>query len=313
MSCGGDDCDDSKPLVHPGRAESCDGIDNNCNGMIDEAPAGQECLPGQACVSGSCQCPASGGGGVCAADAGADASVDATPTVEAGGCAAPAPFGPYPGCKMSADQSCDPVCQARCGCNERCLLGTGGVAVCRAQPGPSVNLGESCDAADDRCQPGLLCLQEGPDHPACGAHCYRHCRADSDCSGGAKCTIEVQFASSTRSNFVCTAPPEACSPWGAARCATAGQRPFPTFGCYVMSAAFPSLAVCDCAGTVKPGQACTYEHECEPGSECVAIGGSRLCRRVCEVGVVAGPVAGGCSINQTCTAFSSGAKFGYCQ
>ena len=36
--CGGDDCDDSDPAVHPGAAEICNGIDDNCDGQIDEAP-----------------------------------------------------------------------------------------------------------------------------------------------------------------------------------------------------------------------------------------------------------------------------------
>ncbi len=35
----GDDCDDTDPEVHGAQLEICDGKDNNCNGMIDEAPA----------------------------------------------------------------------------------------------------------------------------------------------------------------------------------------------------------------------------------------------------------------------------------
>ena len=35
-ACGGVDCDDTDPSVHPGAQEVCnDGIDNNCNGLID--------------------------------------------------------------------------------------------------------------------------------------------------------------------------------------------------------------------------------------------------------------------------------------
>jgi len=34
--CGGSDCDDANPHTHPGRTESCDGIDNDCNGQVDE-------------------------------------------------------------------------------------------------------------------------------------------------------------------------------------------------------------------------------------------------------------------------------------
>jgi hypothetical protein len=42
--CGGDDCDDTNPRVHPGATEVCNGLDDDCNGVIDDdatlSPAG---------------------------------------------------------------------------------------------------------------------------------------------------------------------------------------------------------------------------------------------------------------------------------
>ena len=32
---GGDDCDDTDPGVFPGASETCDGVDEDCNGVVD--------------------------------------------------------------------------------------------------------------------------------------------------------------------------------------------------------------------------------------------------------------------------------------
>ena len=32
----GGDCDDTNPAVYPGVVEVCDGVDNNCDGIVDE-------------------------------------------------------------------------------------------------------------------------------------------------------------------------------------------------------------------------------------------------------------------------------------
>ncbi|HEY3353601.1 MAG TPA: putative metal-binding motif-containing protein [Polyangia bacterium] len=61
------DCDDTKASVHPGAAETCNGVDDNCNGTTDDSPTGTggACLTGQPgrCAAGTFQCQ--GGGLVC--------------------------------------------------------------------------------------------------------------------------------------------------------------------------------------------------------------------------------------------------------
>jgi hypothetical protein len=36
LGCGGDDCDDGNPAINPLSPERCDGVDENCNGVIDD-------------------------------------------------------------------------------------------------------------------------------------------------------------------------------------------------------------------------------------------------------------------------------------
>ena len=38
----GGDCNDEDAAIHPGAAEVCDGVDNDCNGQIDDADANVE-------------------------------------------------------------------------------------------------------------------------------------------------------------------------------------------------------------------------------------------------------------------------------
>lgn len=224
----------------------------------------------------------------------------------------PAPYGPFPSCMAMSRGSCDPVCQAGCKCNERCNLDPQGVAQCGKQAPPFAGPNDRCDPKADTCRPGLICLSES-NPAACQAHCYRFCRADGDCLGNAKCTTEIILGDMATGNKVCSPPPEGCNPWGPAACTNRAANPSPTFACYVLSARFSDIAVCDCAGTKKLNETCDFEHECEPGHECVKLGTQALCRRVCSLAATGGVLMGGCPVGQVCTAFPSSTKYGYCR
>ena len=61
-ACLGTDCDDTQPSVNPRGEESCDGIDNDCDGLVDDSPtdAGRACETGFAggCSQGVTVCEA---------------------------------------------------------------------------------------------------------------------------------------------------------------------------------------------------------------------------------------------------------------
>jgi hypothetical protein len=215
-------------------------------------------------------------------------------------------LGPIPDCTPSPGGACDHVCQARCGCGQRCAIFSGAPACVPPAPAP-VALGGACSATLDDCSAGAVCLGEASE--SCGSHCYRFCRTSADCPSGAQCDLDVEVASKTVAK-ACSAPPEKCDPTGAAPCANAA-RPSPLFACYVQSQN-PDSAVCDCAGGKNLGEACMFEHECAPGLECIRVGnGGGVCRRVCHLGV-----SGSCQAGTTCaplgTAAAPSTIYGYC-
>jgi len=61
-SCGAPECTPCSQCINPGATEVCDGVDNNCDGVIDEEPAasagcdnGVFCDGAETCAAGACQ------------------------------------------------------------------------------------------------------------------------------------------------------------------------------------------------------------------------------------------------------------------
>jgi hypothetical protein len=48
----GEDCNDVNPNVNPGAAEICNGVDDDCNLVVDDSAP---CDMGMTCQSGTCQ------------------------------------------------------------------------------------------------------------------------------------------------------------------------------------------------------------------------------------------------------------------
>lgn len=221
--CGGPDCDDSSADARPGGTEACDGVDNDCNGLVDDLASAPE-DPIQIADTGDTP------DWVGAADRedgvyvawGTPAASTAIVT-GAAGAATVAPLGlatasapmAITGCVRPTATPFTPrtltPCTTPADCTvagETCVMGAGGASFCETPitcvPGPGRDCATQC-ATRSECDDGDPCDGLETCEPFSPAADARGCREQTRaCSAGQTCD---------RDRLVCVAypAPTACS------------------------------------------------------------------------------------------------------
>jgi hypothetical protein len=197
--CGGKDCNDAEFWVHADAPETCDGQDNDCDGLLDP-PKTSGCLTGESCLAGACRCDGATSTCKVGTDAEARVCVDlktdakncnscghacaALEVCNAGACTCQAPLASCG--NKCADLTTDAKNCGKCGTN--C-----GNAECVAAACECPEDTENCGSAAS-----FDCRDTQTDAKNCGA-CGETCAGSSGCANGT-CDAEVQYVRMYGSN-----------------------------------------------------------------------------------------------------------------
>ena len=186
--CGGSDCNDLNPNVHPGLAEACsDAADNDCNGVAD-------CLD-PACINvPDCGCTPDPAGENCSN--GIDDDCDTTVDCNDAECIGTPACGCAPS-ETNCDDGIDDDCDDLIDCDDSDCSGTVNCTCQATTELCSNDADEDCDllvdCADPDCFGAFACTCQPPGVPEiCGDNIDNDCDllvdcADGDCAASASC------------------------------------------------------------------------------------------------------------------------------
>ena len=193
-------------------------------------------------------------------------------------------------CQPTDAGLCDPVCNTGCGCLEKCSVNAAGELTCNGPTAGSPGLLGACAQTNfgskqtDNCAPGQVCA--APRGNQCLSRCYQFCRANSDCTNGASCSIDAGGG-----NSLCDVPPVPCDPvlHAAMFSQYSGCTGNNFIGCYLSSDTLNT--VCDCQDSPPPnssgakGDSCTRSRDCFAGLVCYDPTGhdNKKCWKVCRL------------------------------
>jgi len=178
--------------VNQPRAEACNGLDDNCNGKVDD---GAPCPASQNCFQGACVNACAGefgclGGKMCHDNFCVDpecvtVSCDAGLVCTAGACRGPCDGVVCPGAQLCRVGRCvDPCVDVVCETGQVCSGGTC-VTGCDCQPCPS---GKACDSATKRCvEPSCASVTCTTGTSCVSGQCVADC-SRAVCPAGQQCT-----------------------------------------------------------------------------------------------------------------------------
>jgi hypothetical protein len=322
-----------RPRTPPAATDTtCDGLDDDCDGSIDEeadctCTTAADCDDGNSCTTDEC-----GPDSLCRITA----SADGTPC-PGGSCCAGVCAGSGAEICNGVDDDCDTACDESFGCCrgavESCTGGGGpGVTTCGSDctRGPCVPTGDPCNGADDdgdtTCDTGFACCLGASESSGCpcGGSQSRTCGAGCVWSGWSGCSAGTCVPSTVEGCMTgcglggtrtCTG---SCT-WGgcdppstAYRCPSGGAVYGDRGSC---DASCSETADCSCSTTseyFRVAGGTEYGCECAPGDppdcECMSFcwSGSCPCGAATPVG---SPPSGSSEIGYGCDSYWTGATF----